>query len=150
MTDAEAEIEADRLLAEHRCLGRKHGCYTDEQIARRSYRRGDTELDENRTYSWAITSIEGIANRTICKSLQQHKCPGRAVECVRLWLMQYTYREIAVMKHIKVHERTVRRYVALGLKILRQDDNLGVIEMLASVFHLPPGVVAGILSARQK
>ena len=56
------------------------------------------------------------------------------MECLRLWVIGYSYRQIAERPDIGVSYVTVGADIRLALKILRGDGLLGLLEMLIETF----------------
>ena len=139
---------ADALLAEHGALGKDAGCYTDDQIAKQDRRRDDLPLREELVEFVRPGCLMGILWRSMESSLIRSRCPDRAVECLRLCLLGFPYRDIE--PRVGVSRSTIARDVHVALAYLRRDDYLGLIEVLCEVFHLSRHVVRHALNGTKR
>jgi hypothetical protein len=147
LTDDALEQQANELLRATHSLGKQAGIYTDTQIQRQARERERHALDihEHTMRLHTASCLGGILWRTIRTCLQQHKCPRRALECMRLWMLEFTYRQIAAAPGVDVSHTTVGHDIHTALDILRRDGTLGILETLAEVFGLSTAEVQDIL-----
>lgn len=146
LTDDGLEAIADNLLRDNNALGRRSGCYTTTALERQRTDRGETSLEEDRARETYTSGYDGIVWRSIQQSLHRANCPYIAQECMRLWCMRFTYREIGELPHVNLSHHTVGYWIRKCVIILRQDKTLGIVEMLAEVFHIPPSTVTYLLA----